>query len=180
MSYLISLVVGIIITNAATVICAHYLKEPWHTSMFTGQMWILELLAGHPECICTELGVHQHVFYALIEELHELGHTNSKYVTLEEQLIIFLYCLVTGLTVRHLGERFQRSNDTIAWHPTVSPAPTNRRLRLSHHLQHQLCHFIPPLPIAQKLPVSHTLKAHEVYCSIISGYLRQQWETLNQ
>ena len=36
------------------------------------------------------LGVHQHVFYVLIEELHELGYTNSKYVTLEEQLNIFL------------------------------------------------------------------------------------------
>ena len=115
MSHLITPVIGIIITNAATVICAHYLKEPWHTSMFTGQMWILELWAGHPEHICTELGVHQHVFYALIEELCELGCTNSKYVTLEEQLTIFLYCLVTGLTIKDLGERFQRSNDTITW-----------------------------------------------------------------
>jgi hypothetical protein len=33
---------------------------------------------------------------------------------LEEQLAIFLYACVTGLSVRHLGERFQRSNDTIS------------------------------------------------------------------
>ena len=81
--------------------------------MLTGKMWVLELLGGHPECICTELGVHTHVFYALIDELHSLGYTDSKFVTLEEQLAIFLYCSVTGLTVRHLGEQFQRSNDTL-------------------------------------------------------------------
>ena len=72
--------------------------------MLTGQMWVIKFLAGHPECIHTELGVHKHVFYAIIDDLHELGHTDSKFVTLEEQLAIFLYCSVTGLTVRHLGE----------------------------------------------------------------------------
>ena len=81
--------------------------------MLTGQMWVIELLAGHLEHIHTELGVHKHVFYAIIDELHELGHTDSKFVTLEEQLAIFLYCSVTGLTVRHLGEQFQRANDSI-------------------------------------------------------------------
>ena len=37
----------------------------------------------------------------------------SKFVTLDKQRAIFLYCSVTGLTVRHLGEQFQRSNETI-------------------------------------------------------------------
>jgi hypothetical protein len=43
-----------------------------------------------------------------------MGHTNSRHVSLEEQLSIFLYTCVTGLAVRHVGERFQRSNDTIS------------------------------------------------------------------
>ena len=81
--------------------------------MLTGQMWVLELLAGHPGCIHTQLGVHSHVFYTIIDELCTLGYTDSKFVTLEEQLAIFLYCSVTILTVRHLGEQFQKSNDTI-------------------------------------------------------------------
>ena len=89
-------------------------KEPYHTSILTGEGWVLELIAGHPERIRCELGMHQHVFVELISELHEMGHTNSKYVSLEEQLAIFLYASVTGLTVRHLGERFQRSNETIS------------------------------------------------------------------
>ena len=113
MSCLFSLFIRIIILNLVAIIQAQYLRQPWHTSMLTGQMWVLELLAGHPERIRTELGVHTHVFYALIDELHELGYSDSKFVTLEEQLAIFLYCSVTGLTVRHLGERFQRSNETI-------------------------------------------------------------------
>ena len=49
-----------------------------------------------------ELGVHKHVFNALMLELVQIGHTDSKNITLEEQLAIFLYTCVTGLTVRHV------------------------------------------------------------------------------
>ncbi|KAH9954260.1 hypothetical protein BGW80DRAFT_1130185, partial [Lactifluus volemus] len=44
-------------------------KQPYHTSALTGEAWVLELLAGHPECIRCELGVHHHVFDQLISEL---------------------------------------------------------------------------------------------------------------
>ena len=91
-----------------------YVKEPYHTSILTGHGWVTELLEGHPNHICTELGVSKEVFLALISELQDQGYTNSKYVTLEEQLAIFLYASVTGLTVCHIGERFQRSNETIS------------------------------------------------------------------
>lgn len=91
-----------------------YNKEPYHTSILSGEAWVQELLHGHPEHICTELGVHKEVFHALIEELQSMGHGNSKNVTLEEQLAIFLYTSVTGLSMRHVGERFQRANGTIS------------------------------------------------------------------
>jgi hypothetical protein len=87
---------------------------PYHTSILTGAGWVSELLSGHPERICTELGVHRHVFDILINELQSEGYTHSKHVTIEEQLSIFLYACVTGLTIRHIGERFQRSNETIS------------------------------------------------------------------
>lgn len=112
LSRIAALIVTIIVTSIASILQTR-VTEPWHTSILTGEMWVMELLAGHPEHIRTELGVHSHVFYALIDELRDMGCTDSKYVSLEEQLAIFLYCSVTGLTVRHLGERFQRSNDTI-------------------------------------------------------------------
>ncbi|EGN93552.1 hypothetical protein SERLA73DRAFT_145185, partial [Serpula lacrymans var. lacrymans S7.3] len=42
------------------------------------------------------------------------GHTNSKHVTLHEKLGVFLYMCVTGLTLKHVGERFQHANDTLS------------------------------------------------------------------
>ena len=102
---------------AIAIICASdkeqlaWLRLPYHTSILTGEGWVMELLAGHPQCIHTELGVSHEIFIAL---LHHIGHTDSKFVSLEEQLAIFLYESVTGLTVQHLGERFQWSNETIA------------------------------------------------------------------
>jgi hypothetical protein len=54
------------------------------------------------------------VFYVLLNLLRDSECKASKYVLLEEQLAIFLYASVTGLSVRHLGEGFQHSNDTIS------------------------------------------------------------------
>ena len=74
----------------------------------------MELLGGHPDRIRCELGMSLDAYSDLISELRAMGHGNSRNVSLEEQVEIFLYAVVTGLTVRHLGERFQRSNETIS------------------------------------------------------------------
>jgi hypothetical protein len=108
------LIVSIIVSAIATVLQPLYVRQPYHTSALTGAAWVLELLCGHPNRIRTELGVGVQTFNALIEELWDMGHGDSRYVSLEEQLSIFLYMSVTGLTIRHVGERFQRSNDTIS------------------------------------------------------------------
>jgi hypothetical protein len=79
-------------------------RQPYHTSILTGEGWVQELLAGHPEGIHTELGVHLHVFHQLVETLKECGMGPSKWISLEEKLAIFLYASVTGLSIRHLGE----------------------------------------------------------------------------
>ena len=89
-------------------------REPYHTSILTGEGWVMELLKGHPNCIRCELGVSHNIFLKLINELQQFGHGNSKYVLLEEQLAIFLYMSVMGLTIRHVRERFQQSNETIS------------------------------------------------------------------
>ena len=110
------LFINIILTAVISILHSVYSQEPepYHTSILSGEGWVLELLTGHPERIRCELGVHRHVFLKLITELRRLGHTNSRFVSLEEQLSIFLYTCVTGLTIRHVGERFQRSNETIS------------------------------------------------------------------
>jgi hypothetical protein len=110
------LIIGVIVNAACNAVQTLYPKdrEPYHTSALSGQDWVIELLTGHPERIRCELGMHVGAFAELIDELRTMGHSDSKYVSLEEQLAIFLYASVTGLSIRHLAERFQRSNDTIS------------------------------------------------------------------
>ena len=109
----IGLLVSIILT-ALTALLQPTEPQPYHTSILTGDAWVVELLTGHPERIRCELGVHRQVFLERVSVLRRMGHSNSRLVSLEEQLAIFLYTCVTGLTVRHVGERFQRSNETIS------------------------------------------------------------------
>jgi hypothetical protein len=85
----------------------YFNKTPYHNSALSGAGWVCELLGGHPERICKELGVHKHVFRALIVSLQNSEYTPLKFVTLEEQLTIFLYTCVTGLSLIHVCERFQ-------------------------------------------------------------------------
>jgi hypothetical protein len=110
----ITLIVSIMMTAITSLVESMYICEPFHTSALTGEAWVMELLSGHPERMRNALGVNLHVFSALILELRAASYQNSKNVSLEEQLAIYLYASVTGLTIRHLGERFQRSNETIS------------------------------------------------------------------
>jgi hypothetical protein len=98
----------------ATTLESHYDKQGYHTSALSGADWVCELLDGHPERIRNELGVHKHVLHALVDELKLAGLKNSKFIFLEEQIAIFLYTCVTGLSLRHVGERFQHSGETIS------------------------------------------------------------------
>jgi hypothetical protein len=104
--------VGLVMENTLSYARTLYDKTPYHTSALTGEMWVLELIHGHSERIRNELGVHKHVFLGLCNDLRQYGHRNSKHVTLEEQLAMFLYTCVTGLSIRHVSERFQRATDT--------------------------------------------------------------------
>ena len=94
-----------------------YDKVEYHTSALTGHAWVLELLTGHAKRICCELVVCHHVFYALLGPLQTMGYTDAhgeSGLMLEEQLAIFLYTCVTGLSVHHVGECFQHANGTIS------------------------------------------------------------------
>ena len=104
------------IVTTAAIICTEplYNKIPYHDSALTGAAWVRELLNGHPECIHNELGVHKNVFNTLIKELELAGYVSSKHVYLGEQLAIFLYTCVTGLSLCHVCERFQHSGETVS------------------------------------------------------------------
>ena len=57
--------VGLIMEHVVFYARTLYDKTPYHTSSLMGEMWVLELINGHPEWICNELGVHKHVFFGL-------------------------------------------------------------------------------------------------------------------
>ena len=98
----ITLQLSLLLPTLMRLMFRYYMKEPYHTSILSGYAWLQELLHGHPERIRTELGVHKEVFHALIQELQSMGHGGSKYTS------------VTGLSTRHVGERFQQANGTIS------------------------------------------------------------------
>ena len=88
--------------------------QPYHTSALSGEAWLIGLILGHPDRIRCELGMDVHTFKSVTLELRHHGHRALSQVSLEEQLGIFLYICVMGLSIRHVGERFQRSNDMIS------------------------------------------------------------------
>lgn len=93
----------------------NYSSRPMRTSILTGQLWLHELLQGHPIRFHEQMGMSQHVFQMLSQELQLYsGLKNSKHVTADEQLAIFIYLARTGQSSRMLQERFQRSGDTIS------------------------------------------------------------------
>src|SRR5882724_7532115 len=96
----------VVATSVATAVAFIYAeplfnKIPYHTSSLSGLGWVHKLIDSHPDHIRCELGVHKDVFQGLISELLKLGHGDSWHITLEEQLAIFLYTCVTGLSVQH-------------------------------------------------------------------------------
>jgi hypothetical protein len=104
----------IIIAQIPSVLHALTQHEPYHTSALSGEQWVQELLHGHPKRIHQELGVHKEVFDGLVTWLRKHNHVDSRHVTLHEQLAIFLYMARTGLSTRHVGERFQHNVETIS------------------------------------------------------------------
>ena len=105
---------NIIATAALIYADPLYNKLLYHTSALSGADWVWELINGHPECICNKLGVHKHVFHALMEELQLVGYKHSKHLYLEEQLTLFLDTCVTGLSLWHVCEHFQHLGDTVS------------------------------------------------------------------
>ena len=114
MTLLLNIIICSVIGIIASVPPPRKDPEPYHTSILSGAGWVLELLTGHPDRIRNELSMHAELFKELVMILRSYSHSNSRSVSLEEQVDIFLYTCVTGLPSVHVGERFQRSKDTIS------------------------------------------------------------------
>lgn len=98
-----------------TALTPHLIKTPMYDSPRTGEMYIQELLQAHDHRIHGVLGVHKHVFRALVRELQECsGLSSTKHISQEEQLAIFLRLARSGLGQRDAQEMFQRAPDTVS------------------------------------------------------------------
>ena len=105
-----------IVRGVGLYIYPHYCKEDLHDSALSGCAWLNELLSGHPGWIYIALGMHCHVFLALILQLCAMGHSESQNsrIGLDESVAIFLYTCVTGIAIDHVAECFQHSHSTIS------------------------------------------------------------------
>ena len=107
--------IGQILTFYKALFLSVSTRIPYHTSALSGEAWVLELMTGHPDHIRNNLGISLDVFQSLLHVLRSNGCVQSHNgVSVEEQLTIFLYTCVTGLSTCHVGERFQHSSETIA------------------------------------------------------------------
>lgn len=101
-------------------LCAAYYykymyKEPCMTSNQTGEAWIDEVLNGNPIRCVNAFRMHPHVFLKLCKELElTYGLKSSDRMSVVEKLGIFIYTLALGVSNRDVGERFQRSGETIS------------------------------------------------------------------
>jgi hypothetical protein len=89
------------------------LVDHYTTSALSEADWVDELLIGHPQRIRNVLGLNRGTFTILRRSLQLLEIDSSRHVSIDEQLSIFLYTVVTGMGCVHVGERFQRSPGTI-------------------------------------------------------------------
>jgi hypothetical protein len=113
-----SVIMLVIITAVGASVSGYarrFQKRAQHTSCLSGERWVQELLHGHESRIYNKLGMHRAVFIQLREVLRrKAGLNDTRYVSADEQLAIFLHYIRRGLPNRGLQERFQRSADTVS------------------------------------------------------------------
>ena len=88
--------------------------EP-HTSIRTGHQYMLELLNQHPDRMFNKICIYRLCFDMLIQVLRQqTGLQNSKYLTLEEHVMIFVYVISQQATNRMAMEDWQHFGSTIS------------------------------------------------------------------
>jgi transcriptional antiterminator len=60
--------------------------------------------------------MEREIFQALVQRLRENNLADSRYVSVEEQLGIFLYAVSKNASNRTLQDQFQHSGETISRH----------------------------------------------------------------
>jgi hypothetical protein len=90
-------------------------RTPIHTSIIIGKKHVEELVEGHKVRARREFRMEKEIFGKLVEVLHDSNLlANSRKVSVEEQLAMFLFCLSTNASYRSVQERFQHSGEIVS------------------------------------------------------------------
>ncbi|KAL5541366.1 hypothetical protein UlMin_042457 [Ulmus minor] len=90
-------------------------RLPMHTSIRTGHQYMLELLNQHPDRMFNKIRMYRSCFEMLIQVLRQQTTLqNSRYLTLEEQVMIFVYTFIKP-------PNFDAIPDEIRWNPKYYP-----------------------------------------------------------
>lgn len=92
-------------------------REPYHNDPFTGKQYVEHVLGGHPQRCSDMFRMKKEVLFDLSDALKERALLkDTRYVTVEEQLCIFLYTIGHTVGNRVVADRFQHSQETISRH----------------------------------------------------------------
>ena len=92
-------------------------KKAIHTSIQNGATFIHETLTGHEALCRRRLHMEREIFQALVQRLRENNLlVDSRYLSVKEQLGIFLYAISKNAGNRTLQDQFQHSGETISRH----------------------------------------------------------------
>ncbi|XP_059635413.1 uncharacterized protein LOC132277592 [Cornus florida] len=93
-----------------------YQKRHCRDSILQGETYVMEILNGHRERCYENFRMYPEVFRTLCSTLKGIGLKDSKFLTIYEQVAIFLLTLSHNQRNRVVAERFQHSTETISRH----------------------------------------------------------------
>jgi hypothetical protein len=99
------------------VLFTRLFKTPRNTSMLTGAQKTVELLEGHPVRFYEQLRLEKHTFFLLRDALCERNLLkDTKRMTVDEQLVMFLHTIGHNVRNRVIQDRYQHSGEPISRH----------------------------------------------------------------
>ncbi|KAL5567609.1 hypothetical protein UlMin_024184 [Ulmus minor] len=112
---LIDLTLGLMALNEGQRYVNRIQRMPMHTSIRTGHQYMLELINDHPDRLFNKIRMYRPCFEMLIQVLRQqTALQNSRFLTLEEQVMIFIYVISQKATNRMAMEDWQHSGSTIS------------------------------------------------------------------
>ncbi|KAL5582016.1 hypothetical protein UlMin_014458 [Ulmus minor] len=112
---LIDLTLGLMALNEGQRYVNRIQRMPMHTSIRTGHQYMLELINDHPDRLFNKIRMYRPCFEMLIQVLRQQTVLqNSRFLTLEEQVMIFIYVISQKAINRMAMEDWQHSGSTIS------------------------------------------------------------------